>query len=153
MHQTRKILAIVYSVRHIVCSGSRAGYEMYAADAFGDVDTKRCAKRHFLLNPLQLQADVKLLKAEINEVDGIIIGSGFERADFDFLKVEDRRKILGNAPEKTKEVSNKTWLSSRLDDLGIPHPLAYTGREIAEGEGEEKAKHFHYPVVAKPAYG
>ena len=124
---------------------------MYAADAFGDVDTKRCAKRHFPLNPLQLQADVKLLKAEINEVDGIIIGSGFERADFDFLKVEDRRKILGNAPEKTKEVSNKAWLSSRLDDLGIPHPLAYTGREIAEGE--EKAKRLHYPVVAKPAYG
>jgi len=149
MHQIRKILAVGYSVRHIVCSGSRAGYEMYAADAFGDVDTKRCAKRHFRLNPFQLQADVKLLKEKI---DGIIIGSGFERADFDFLNVEDRKKkILGNAPELTKEVSNKAWLSSRLDDLGIPHPLAYTGREIAEGE--EKAKHFHYPVVAKPAYG
>ncbi|MCW3141422.1 MAG: ATP-grasp domain-containing protein [Methanophagales archaeon] len=152
MHTIRKILAIGYSVRHIVCSGSRAGYEMYAADAFGDMDTKRCAKRHFLLNPLQLHADIKLLKAEINEVDGIIIGSGFERADFGFLTVEDRnRKILGNAPELTKEVANKTWLSARLDDLGIRHPLAYTGREIAEGE--EKTKHFHYPVVAKPAYG
>ncbi|MCK4734828.1 MAG: ATP-grasp domain-containing protein, partial [Methanophagales archaeon] len=42
-------------------------------------------------------------------------------------------------------------------DLGIPHPLSYTGREIAEGEGEweEKAKlkDIHYPVVAKPVYG
>jgi len=151
MHEIRKIVAIGYSVRHIVCSGSRAGYEMYAADAFGDVDTKRCAKKYFPLNPLQLQADIKLLKEEIGKVDGVIIGSGFERADFDFLNAEDRRKILGNAPEKMKEVANKEWLSSRLDDLGIPHPLTYTGGEIAEGE--EKAKHFHYPVVAKPAYG
>lgn len=152
MHETEKILAIGYSVRHIVCSGSRAGYEMYAADAFGDVDTRRCAKKYISLNPLQLQADVRLLEGEINKMDGIIIGSGFERADFGFLKVEDRRKILGNAPEKTKEVSNKAWLASRLDDFGIVHPLTYTGREIAEGE-EEKAKHLHYPVVAKPAYG
>jgi len=62
---------------------------------------------------------------------------------------------VGNTPEKTREVSNKAWLSSRLDDLGIPHPLSYTGREIAEGEWEEKAKlkDFHYPVVAKPVYG
>ncbi len=149
MHRIRKILAIGYSVRHIVCSGSRAGYEMYAADAFGDVDTKRCAKRHFLLNPFQLHAGVKMLNAEI---DGIIIGSGFESVDLDFLTADDmNRKILGNAPELTKEVSNKAWLSARLDDLGIPHPRTCTGREIAEGE--EKAKHFHYPVVAKPAYG
>ena len=151
MPRIRKILAIGYSVRHIVCSGSRAGYEMYAADAFGDVDTMRCAKRYSPLNPLQLQADVKFLKDEINEVDDIILGSGFERADFGFLTVENRRRILGNAPELMKEVSNKAWLSSRLDDFGIPHPLTYTGREIVEGE--EKAKHFHYPVVAKPAYG
>ena len=152
-----KILAIGYSVRHIVCSGSRAGYEMYAADAFGDVDTRRCATRYFPLNPLQLHADVKHLKAEIEEADGIIIGSGFESADFGFLTVKDRKKIVGNTPELTREVSNKAWLSSRLDDLGIPHPLSYTGREIAEGEGEweEKAKlkDFHYPVVAKPVYG
>lgn len=151
MHETEKILAIGYSVRHIVCSGSRAGYEMYAADAFGDVDTRRSAKKYFPLNPLQLQADVRLLEGAINEMDGIIIGSGFENADFGFLKAEDRRKILGNAPEKTKEVSNKAWLASRLDDFGIAHPLTYTGREIAEGE--EKAEHLHYPMVAKPAYG
>ncbi|RJS73290.1 ATP-grasp domain-containing protein [Methanophagales archaeon] len=155
MHEITKILAIGYSARHIVCSGSRAGYEMSAADSFGDVDTRRCATRYFLLNPLQLHADVKHLKSEIEEADGIIIGSGFESADFGFLTVKDRKKIVGNTPKKTREVSNKAWLSSRLDDLGIPHPLSYTGREIAEGEEKEKAKlkDFHYPVVAKPVYG
>jgi len=149
MQEIHRILAIGYSVRHIVCSGRRGGYEMYAADAFGDVDTRSCAKRYFPLNPLQLQADIKIVEKEINQVDGLIIGSGFERADFGFLKESEMKKILGTAPNKTKEISNKAWLSSRLDELGVPHPLAYTGKEIAEG----KAKHVHYPVVAKPTYG
>ena len=140
-------MAIGYSVRHIVCSGSRAGYEMYAADAFGDIDTKRCAKEYFPLNPLQ--TDIRHIKKELSKVDGVIIGSGYENADFDFLGVEDMRKILGNAPEKTKEISNKARLSYRLDDLGFSHPLTYIGREIAE----EKPTHLHLPVVAKPAYG
>ncbi|NMX20952.1 hypothetical protein C5S30_00610 [ANME-1 cluster archaeon GoMg4] len=151
MHEIRKILAVGYSVRHIVCSGSRAGYEMYAADAFGDVDTKRCAREYFPLDPLQLHTELKTLKEVIDKVDGLIIGSGFENADFSFLNDAEMRKILGNAPEKTKEVSNKAWLSSRLDDLSILHPLTYTGREIAKRI--ENAEHFRYPVVAKPAYG
>ena len=153
MHEIRKILAIGYSARHIVCSGSRAGYEMYAADTFGDLDTKRCAREYYPLDPLQLHADVKTLKEEIDKVDGLIIGSGLESADFDFLTAEDRRKILGNAPAKTKEISNKAWLSSRLDDLGIQHPVTYTGHELVEQIENADQIPLQYPVVAKPAFG
>ena len=151
MQEIRKILAIGYSVRHIVCSGWRAGYEMYAADAFGDVDTRSCAKRFFPLNPLQLHAQLEDLGEILKEMDGLIVASGFESADFGFLTEEDTKKILGNVPSKMKEISNKAWLSARLDDLDIPHPLTYTGREIAADEA--KAKHFEYPVVAKPSLG
>jgi predicted ATP-grasp superfamily ATP-dependent carboligase len=153
MHEIRKILALGFSVRHIVCSGSRAGYEMYAADAFGDVDTKRCAREYYPLDPFQLHAELKNLEEAIHAVDGLIIGSGFESADFSFLREEDRLKVLGNAPEKTKEISNKAWLSSRLDDLGIQHPQTYTGRALAAMIGEGKRIPLQYPVVAKPAYG
>ena len=90
MQQRAKILAIGYTVRHIVCSGSRAGYEMYAADAIGDVDMKRCAKDYIPLN--WDHADPKLLEGTIKAVDGVIIGSGFEGANFDFLTAEDNRR-------------------------------------------------------------
>jgi predicted ATP-grasp superfamily ATP-dependent carboligase len=153
MDEIGKILALGFSVRHIVCSGSRAGYEMYAADAFGDVDTKRCAKKYFPLDPLQLHTELKNLEEAIHTVDGLIIGSGFESADFSFLPEEDRGKILGNTPEKTKEISNKAWLSSRLDDLGIKHPLTYTGSALLKLVDAGKRIPLHYPVVAKPAYG
>ena len=146
----KKILAIGYSVRHIVCSGCRAGYEMYAADAFGDLDTRRCACRYFPLDPLQLHADVRRLEAVITTMDGIFIGSGLESADFGFLNNEMKRKILGNQPAKTKEVSNKAWLAARLYEFGIPHPVTHTGREVLESD---LANSSHYPVVAKPAHG
>ena len=153
MHEIRKILALGYSVRHIVCSGRRAGYEMYAADAFGDVDTRRCVEKYYPLDRFQLHAELKNLKEYVDRVDGLIIGSGFESADFSFLNEEDQRKILGNAPEKTKEISNKAWFASRLDDLGILHPRTYTGKALAELIAEGKHIPLHYPVVAKPAYG
>jgi predicted ATP-grasp superfamily ATP-dependent carboligase len=153
MNEISKILALGFSVRHIVCSGSRAGYEMYAADAFGDVDTKQCAKNYFPLDPLQLHAELKNLEETIHTVDGLIIGSGFESADFSCLAEKNRKKILGNTPEKVKEISNKAGLSSRLDDLGIKHPLTYTGRALAKMIDERVRIPLHYPIVAKPAYG
>jgi predicted ATP-grasp superfamily ATP-dependent carboligase len=149
--RTTKVLAMGYSVRHIVCSGSRAGYEMYAADAFGDVDMKRCVKKYFPVNPLQLQSDVELLKGVIHEMDYVMLGSGFERVTFDFLPPGDRKKILGNTPEKMRNVADKAWLATRLDELGIEHPRTYRGRELTEGT--VTVQHLHYPVVAKPAYG
>ena len=155
----KRILALGYSVRHIVCSGSRAGYEMYAADAFGDIDTRRFVKRYFPLDlelpPLQRLSELRNLKDEISKVDGLIIGSGFEHVDFSFLGDSNMRKILGNAPEKMKEISNKAWFASRLDDLNIPHPRTYTGSELAEQIEEVGAEdlQINYPVVAKPACG
>jgi hypothetical protein len=153
MHEIHRILALGFSVRHIVSSGSRVGYEMYAADAFGDVDTRRCARKFYPLDPFQLYEGLKNLKEVIDEVDGVIIGSGFERADFSFLHEEAQAKILGNAPAKMKEISNKAWLASRLDELGIPHPRTYTGRALVEMITEGKRIPLRYPVVAKPAYG
>ena len=142
-----KVLAVGYSVRHIVCSGFRAGYEMYAADAFGDVDTKRCAKRYIALEPLSN------LYREIGAMDGIILGSGMENANFLFEK-RDMEKIWGNPIETVKRVSNKAWLATQLDDLDVPHPYTCscirTVEELKEGKLKLKLR---YPVVVKPIYG
>ncbi|MHC1566223.1 MAG: ATP-grasp domain-containing protein [Candidatus Syntropharchaeia archaeon] len=120
--EIQKILVIGFNTRHIVCSGRRAGYEVYASDAFGDVDLRRCAKEFFPLGEIPSL-----------DVDGIILGSGFERIDF-------RYKRLCNEREKMEKVLNKRWLSEKLSKLGIPHPELYTSDMV-------------YPAMAKPIYG
>ncbi len=132
-----KILAIGYSVRHIVCSGTGAGYEMYAADAFGDDDTIRCAERYM---PLE---DITSIKHVVEAVDGILFGSGLEAADPGFI-TED--KILGNPPGRMRQVSNKAWLAARLDELNVPHPRTCIMEDM-------KYRKLSYPVVVKPIYG
>jgi predicted ATP-grasp superfamily ATP-dependent carboligase len=153
MSEPRSLLALGYSVRHIVASGCRAGYEMYAADAFGDMDTRRYARAYIPLDPLQLHAGLSTLAAWFHLVDGVIIGSGFETADFSVLDELAREKIVGNAPEKMREIANKAWLAARLGDLGIPHPRTLSGEELIARLDRLEQVRFRYPVVAKPAYG
>jgi predicted ATP-grasp superfamily ATP-dependent carboligase len=153
MHEIRTILALGFSVRHIVCSGQRAGYEMSAADAFGDVDTRRCARDFYPLDPFALHERLKDFEDVIGLVDGVIIGSGFESADFSSLSETARGKILGNRPEKTSVVADKVWLAAHLDELGIPHPRTLSGRTILELCAQKKRIPLCYPVVAKPAQG
>ncbi len=133
-----KILAMGYSVRHIVCSGTRAGYEMYAADEFGDEDTIRCAGRYMHLEP------ISDLRHVIDEVDGILFGSGLEYADPGFIT--DMTKILGNAPAKMRQVSNKAWLAYRLEELDVPYPRTCIVTDMSDLK-------LRYPVVVKPFYG
>ncbi len=153
MHEIRTILALGFSVRHIVCSGQRAGYVMSAADAFGDVDTRRCARAFYPLDPCALHEGLKDFEDVIGLVDGVIMGSGFESADFSSLSETARGKILGNRPEKTRVVADKVWLAARLDEWGIPHPRTLSGRAISELCAQKKRIPLCYPVVAKPAHG
>ncbi|MGC9444556.1 MAG: ATP-grasp domain-containing protein [Candidatus Methanospirareceae archaeon] len=153
MQEIRTILAIGFSVRHIVCSGQRAGYGMSAADAFGDVDTRRCARDFYVLDPYELHEGLKVLEDVIGLVDGVILGAGFESADFSSLSETAQRKILGNSPEKMRMVADKVWLAARLDELGFPHPRTLSGRAISALCAQKKRIPLCYPVVAKPAQG
>ncbi len=153
MHEIRTIFALGFSVRHIVCSGQRAGYEMHAADAFGDLDTRGCVRAFYPLDPFELHAGLKELDEVLSGVDGVILGSGFENADFSDLPERVHRKIVGNSPEKTNVVADKLWLATRLEELGIPHPRSLSGRRVADVCAEKRRIPLSYPVVAKPAQG
>ncbi|HDS46016.1 MAG TPA: ATP-grasp domain-containing protein [Methanomicrobia archaeon] len=153
MQEIRSILALGFSVRHIVCSGQRAGYEMSAADAFGDVDTRGSARNFYLLDPDDLHKGLTILEDVKGLVDGVIMGSGFESADYRSLSDTARGKILGNRPEKTRVVADKVWLAACLDELGIPHPRTVSGRAITALCAQKRRIPLAYPVVAKPAQG
>ncbi|UYZ39391.1 MAG: ATP-grasp domain-containing protein [Candidatus Methanospirare jalkutatii] len=136
----QRLLALGYSVRHIACSGARAGYEMLSADAFGDADTRECSSAFFFLNFSSQHLDLRHLEHLADAVDGVLVGSGLENAAFGKLA----EKVLGNSPEKMREVANKAKLAERLADLGIPHPKTFTQETLSQAR---------FPLIAKPLFG
>jgi hypothetical protein len=129
----QKILVIGYSTRYIVCSGRRAGYEIYSIDHFCDMDLQKSAK-----TVLRLPMSIDRINACIKGwgIDATILASGFERIKVDGV-------VLNNDMRTMEKVTNKLWLAERLEELGIPHPRTYT-----EDEYE-----IRYPLVAKPIFG
>lgn len=151
-----RILVAGYSVRHIACSGARAGYEIIAADAFGDVDLRRCACAYMPLDEF-----LKILKrqhagesvnsdANLKGVDAIILSSGVETTSLRASPLRGK-KILCNDERRMKEVSNKLWLAKKLESVGILHPKTFSKEEVEEKL--QSGAHLRFPLVVKPIFG
>lgn len=143
----KNILAIGYSSRNIVCSARRAGYNVYAIDAFCDMDLAVSAAGSKTID-LGDQMDIKQIDREkiIQLIesfdvvfDAIVLGSGFEMMDLSHLPCP----ILNNGPQAMQEVSDKARFAKRLGTLGIPHPRIYSGNELGYAQ---------YPLMVKPKY-
>ena len=139
------ILVIGYSTRNIVCSGTRAGYNVYSIDAFIDSDLVECAVASRVFDPDET-ANVKGISRErIAELidsfgidfDAIVLGSGFEMIDLNDLPCP----ILNNSPSVMQEVSDKERFAKKLASMGMPHPQTYRMSDIGS---------VSYPVMVKP---
>ncbi|MEZ5333940.1 MAG: hypothetical protein R2741_01190 [Methanolobus sp.] len=98
----KNILVIGFSTRNIVCSGKRAGYNMYSIDAFCDYDLMQCCTDArkldigdgFDVSNIKLEELAELIKSFTVDFDAIIAGSGFESIGLESLSYP----ILGNHP-------------------------------------------------------
>ena len=108
-----KVLVIGNSTRSIVCSAKRAEHTVFSIDNFCDVDLNLCADT---ASPLEHATDSRIyeLARTFGEIDGVILGTGFERLKF--------KNVLGNRIEVSGEVNDKLRLAKKLQTLGIPHP-------------------------------
>lgn len=130
-----KYLVIGNSTRSIVCSAKRAGHTVFSLDNFCDVDMKLCADS-FL--PLEHATNSRIyeLARKFGEIDGVILGTGFERLKFE--------NVLGNRIEVSEEVNDKLKLAKKFQALGIPHPET---EELSKAEGHK------FPLMVKPRCG
>ncbi|WP_406662248.1 ATP-grasp domain-containing protein [Methanolobus sp. ZRKC3] len=144
----KNILVIGFSTRNVVCSGKRAGYNMYALDAFCDHDLNECADAAIQFD-IEDGFDVKSIKVEeilqlIEEFgvdfDAIIPGSGFETIEIPNCKYP----ILRNDVATMQKVTDKSIFANVLETMGFPHPLKFS---LDGGMGID------YPVMVKPVCG
>lgn len=141
----KNILVIGFSTRNIICSGKRAGYNMFAIDAFCDYDMLRCAEAAVKLDigegfdsrNLQPSGISELIDSFGVDFDAIIPASGFET-----MKFPGNFPILHNDHNIMKQVSDKSRFAELLSSLDLPHPQTYSLSEIED---------INYPAMIKPA--
>lgn len=151
---------------HITNSANEAGYKIYAADYFGDVDLRRvcseceaaieqergknCGKMESKFRP---EAFLKMAKSLLQKykIDGILLSSGLDDLSDVLIELNDLIPILGNSPEVIERVRKKPEFFEELRHLGIDHPETAIVKNVDEAKAA--AIEIGYPVVVKPTRG
>jgi predicted ATP-grasp superfamily ATP-dependent carboligase len=162
----RSLLVVGIDTVSVAKSAKEAGYRIYAADYFGDIDLRRicsgfaaiikqkrgksCGKIESKFRPEVFSEMTKSL-LERQEIDAILLSSGLDDY-FDVLYgLDELAPILGNSPEVIERVRKKPGFFKELKRLGMTHPET----EIVKNVDEAKAAavEIGYPVVVKPIRG
>ena len=150
----------------IAKSAKEAGYKVYAADYFGDIDLRRvCSGCEAIIeqkrgkscgrmeSKFKTEAFLKMTKSLFQrcKIDAILLSSGLDDY-FDVLYgLDELAPILGNSPEVIERVRKKPGFFKELKRLGITHPETEIVKNVDEAEAA--AVEIGYPVVVKPIRG
>jgi len=164
--ETQNLLVVGIDTVSIANSAKKAGYKVYAADYFGDMDLRRvcsgvraiikqkrgksCGRMGSKFKP---EAFLKMAKSlsERYGIDAILLSSGLDD-DFNVLYgLNDLTPILGNHPRVIKTVREKPRFFKELKRLGIACPETAIVKDI--DEAKDAAARIGFPVVVKPAKG
>jgi predicted ATP-grasp superfamily ATP-dependent carboligase len=147
-------------------SAKEAGYRIYAADYFGDIDLRRicsgceaiikqkrgksCGRIESKFRP---EAFLEMTRSllERHEIDAILLSSGLDDF-FDVLYgLNDLVPILGNSSEVIERVRRKPGFFEELKSLRIAQPETIIVKNVDEAKAA--AIEIGYPVVVKPIRG
>lgn len=126
------VLIAAFSGRALAQSARRAGYEPLVADAFGDLDTRSAAAAFRVIDgAMETGFRTKPLIAALNELAssagspplGLVLGSGFEDKPRLIAMLAGRYRLLGNGAPAYKACKAPARFFTKLDELGIAHPL------------------------------
>ncbi len=158
-----RILVIGIDAAALAASANRAGYTVFAADYFGDLDLKRACKDSLSIVTQEagkscgylqenFSADRLLILAKkllaSNQVDVVLLASGLEDSPQVTEELDRHAPIAGNSPKAINRVREKDRFFDDLESLGIHHPE--TSKVDNLHEGKRAAKDIGYPILVKP---
>jgi predicted ATP-grasp superfamily ATP-dependent carboligase len=150
----------------LALSSKKAGYNVYTADYFGDIDlVKLSTEQHSMINQTQDQLSGKFedcynplkfieMAKQILKQDkfsGILLSSGLDDSYTVLRTLDQMCKIIGNSPETIRKVRNKENFYNELQKLNIKYPQTKIVKSIVEAV--ERANEIGYPIVLKPSEG
>ena len=164
--EVHSLLVIGIDLVSLANSAKKAGYQVYAADYFGDLDLQSVCVRfesiiqqkpakscNNLESDYKPEAFLKLAESLLqeNEIDAILLSSGLDDCYDILCELNDSVPILGNSPETVRCVRERARFFEELERLGIRHPETAMVTEV--DEAKKIAAEIEYPVVMKPSRG
>jgi predicted ATP-grasp superfamily ATP-dependent carboligase len=150
----------------LCASAIRAGYQVYAADYFGDQDLKHlshksqslcsqdrgksCGRLTTKFNPRALLPIIEDFQRSY-KINAALLSSGLDDNQDVLLELNDLIPILGNHPNIIQSARDKTRFFQELKRLGISNPETSIAEDFKEAK--EKSKDIGYPVMVKPSRG
>ncbi|MHA2425023.1 MAG: ATP-grasp domain-containing protein [Candidatus Thorarchaeota archaeon] len=159
----KKVGVIGFNARPLACSVRKAGGLPYVSDYWGDSDLDACSEEWIaVLSPVpgsrqrgSLEAPVHISLSEnfehsfsIEELDYILIGSGFDDHTDSLLKIEDKHGITGNSVKLMNEARNKERLANLADSLELQYPKYETVVDLSEAR--TAISEIGFPCVLRP---
>ncbi len=164
--QLEKLLVVGIDATSVSLSASRAGYEVFGVDYFGDLDLKKHCKESTSLREQGIFSgsrdfsskenmhDLVMIAGRVaseHEVDGILLTSGLEDYPDILVELQDLSDIIGNRPETMERARDWEFLFREMRRRGILYPETEITKTLEEAK--KAARDIGYPIVLKPSRG
>jgi predicted ATP-grasp superfamily ATP-dependent carboligase len=163
---SKKLLLVGIDLSSLAISAKNAGYKIYTADFFGDVDLRKLSDKHLSMinqaseilthrfetcyDPVKFINMVKELSKD-QKFTGLILSSGLDDSIDVLEKLNAICEIVGNSPKIIKKIRNKKIFFNKLKELKISHPKTKIIDNICKAT--KKASDIGYPIILKPLEG
>lgn len=123
----QKLIIAAVSARPFVQAAAAAGHDIIALDAFADQDTRRAARQVHRIGYADGRFDAAefmqvLRSLDLDQIDGLAYGSGFEAAPALLEQAAQYVPLLGNSADMVRALKQPRRFFSLLDALAIAHP-------------------------------
>lgn len=164
--QVEKLLVVGIDATSVSLSASRAGFEVFGVDYFGDLDLKKNCKASSSLREEKIFSGSRDFSSKENmqdliriagrvasehEVDGILLASGLENYPDMLVELQDFSDIIGNRPETIGKARDWEFLFREMRRRGILYPETVITETL--DETKKAARDIGYPIVLKPSRG
>ncbi len=160
----QSVLVVGIDTVALVTSAKKAGYNVFAADYFGDQDLKKTCIESLSITTQMVGKSCGFLKTNFSphtfldltkkllakhEIDAALLASGLEETPLILRKLKKLIPIIGNQPKTIEKVRNKPNFFQELKRIGINHPKTVLAENLEEAK--RAVKDIGYPTIAKPA--
>ncbi len=160
----QSVLVVGFDTVALVTSAKKAGYNVFAADYFGDQDLKKTCNESLSITTQIVGKSCGFLKTNFSphtfldltkkllakhEIDAALLASGLEEEPLILRELKKLIPIIGNQPKTIEKVRNKSNFFQELKRTGINHPKTALAENLEEAK--RAVKDIGYPAIVKPA--